>query len=120
MHKKQIMFLKLPLALVCGRSIAGVAAKVTYIDTTPAMLQIGQISAENDHISNMTFVNGFVEELPFPDESFDIVMTRLSFHHFTEMDTPFSELNDIVKDSAHITALRIFTFGLWLVEQYQK
>lgn len=90
---------------VCGRAIAPYAAKVTCIDATPAMLEIGQTSAENEHRSNMTFINGFAEELPFPDESFDIVMTRLSFHHFTKMDTPFSEMNRVLKTGGKLVII---------------
>ncbi len=37
----------------------------------------------------MEFVNGFVEEIPFPDGHFDIVLTRLAFHHFIRIERSF-------------------------------
>lgn len=34
------------------------------------MLQIGQQEADKEHLSNMVFVQGYAEELPFLDSSF--------------------------------------------------
>lgn len=42
-------------------------------------------------------LKGYVEKLPFEDCTFDIVMTRLSFHHFTEMQVPFDEMRRVLK-----------------------
>ena len=82
---------------VCGRTIAPMVQKVTCLDATPAMLDIGIQSAKEAGIGNMEFVRGIIEKLPFPDASFDIVMTRLSFHHFQEMQTPFMEMDRVLK-----------------------
>lgn len=82
---------------ICGRSIAPFVNSVTCVDATPAMLEIGKEQAIAAGLSNLSFVNGFVEELPFAEESFDVVMTRLSFHHFTEMKQPFDEMNRVLK-----------------------
>ena len=39
---------------------------------------------KNSGLKNLIFVRGYAEELPFLDESFDIVFSRLAFHHFTD------------------------------------
>ena len=77
---------------VCGRSFAPYVRTVVCLDATDAMLEVGRREAENSGLKNMVFVRGYAEELPFPDESFDIVFSRLAFHHFTDPEKCFSEM----------------------------
>ena len=48
--------------------------------------------ALTENIRNIDFVEGLAENLPFEDETFDIVITRLAFHHFTNCEEPFNEM----------------------------
>lgn len=82
---------------ICGRSVAPFVQSVTCLDATPAMLAVGEEEAAKSGIANMRFINGYVEKIPFDDGYFDTVFTRLSFHHFTEMDTPFTEMSRVLK-----------------------
>ena len=66
--------------------------KFICLDATVPMLRIGQQEADKEHLSNMVFVKGYAEELPFLDNSFDIVFSRLAFHHFTDVTAVFSEM----------------------------
>lgn len=66
----------------CGRALAPLAGSVVCLDMTPAMLSVGKAEAEKANLSNMTFVRGDAMELPFLDNSFDIVLSRLAFHLF--------------------------------------
>ena len=56
------------------------------------MLEVGRREAESGGLKNMVFVRGYAEELPFLGESFDIVFSRLAFHHFTDTEKCFSEM----------------------------
>ena len=71
---------------ICGRSLAPHAGHVVCLDATPAMLEVGKQESENHEIRNITFVKGYAEDLPFLDCSFDIVISRLAFHHFTNVE----------------------------------
>lgn len=82
---------------ICGRAFATYAAKVTCLDATPAMLQVGREEAEKVGLINMEFVEGMAENLPFADKSFDIVMSRLAFHHFVNPDKIFAEMKRVLK-----------------------
>ena len=70
----------------CGRSFAPLVQTVVCLDATLPMLQIGKREATNSHLNNMVFVKGYAEELPFLDDSFDVVFSRLAFHHFIDID----------------------------------
>lgn len=89
----------------CGRAMAPFAASVVCVDATPAMLDAGRKFAIEEGIENMNFINAFVEDLPFSDNSFDIVMTRLSFHHFTEMAGPFAEMHRVLKPGGKLVII---------------
>ena len=61
------------------------------------MLEVGKKEAEDAGISNITFVKGIAEELPFLDNSFDIVISRLAFHHFVNPEEIFTEMMRVLK-----------------------
>ena len=82
---------------ICGRAVAPYAGHITCLDMTPAMLLVGKKAAEKECLDNMSFVLGDVAELPFLDESFDIVFSRLAFHHFPDIEQPFSEMKRVLK-----------------------
>ena len=81
----------------CGRALASLVHTVVCLDATVPMLQIGKQGAQKSHLDNMVFVKGFAEELPFLDNSFDIVLSRLAFHHFTDTDGVFHEMVRVLK-----------------------
>lgn len=82
---------------ICGRALAPFVKKVVCVDATSAMLAVGKEKAAADAISNMEFVEGLAEQLPFADETFDIVITRLAFHHFASSEEPFQEMKRVLK-----------------------
>ncbi len=86
----------------CGRAFAPLAKTVICLDATVPMLQIGKQYAQKNHLDNMVFVNGYAEELPFLDNSFDIVLSRLAFHHFTDTDRVFREMVRVVKQGGKL------------------
>ena len=82
---------------VCARALAPYVAQVTCLDATAEMLEIGRAEAARQGLSNLSFLEGYAEQLPFADESFDLVITRLSFHHFTSVELPFREMHRVLK-----------------------
>lgn len=90
---------------ICGRAVAPFVKTVTCLDATPAMLAVGKKKAKKCGITNMHFVNGYVENIPFDSQHFDVVFTRLSFHHFTEMDTPFLEMSRVLKSGGQFVII---------------
>ena len=88
----------------CGCAIAGCVKKVVCLDATQAMLDVGRRKAEERNLTNMEFVIGEVENLPF-ENIFDAVITRLAFHHFPDIEKPFSEMNRVLKNSGKLVII---------------
>lgn len=67
-------------------SFAKRCADVVAYDGTQEMLDQAKIVAKEEGVSNVKFVKGNVEKLPFENESFNIVVTRRAAHHFVHKD----------------------------------
>ena len=67
------------LDVACGSGNAAIAAarrgcKAVGVDFVPALLERGRIRAEAEHL-DVEFTEGDAEDLPFPDASFDAVVS---------------------------------------------
>jgi ubiquinone/menaquinone biosynthesis C-methylase UbiE len=87
------------LDVACGGGIVVCAfaphvAHATGIDLTPAMLDHAHNLATREQLSNVTWHHGDVTALPYPDNSFSIVVTRFSLHHLVN---PVATLKDMVR-----------------------
>lgn len=66
---------------------------ITAIDTSISKLYT---------FDNIEFMKGSVEQLPFASESFDIVITVLSLHHWKEKGKGISEIYRVLKKEGRI------------------
>ena len=74
------------------------ANQMTHESTTlEKVRQSFAVQAQKEGLSNMEFVFGICEALPFADGAFDAVFSRLAFHHFAEPDTPFAEMVRVLR-----------------------
>ena len=85
------------LDVACGGGIvvcafAAVVKHATGIDMTQAMLERARALAAEKGVANVTWREGEVERLPFPDGSFTIVVTRFAMHHFLDPAAVFREM----------------------------
>ena len=77
------------LDVACGPGLIVVAfartvKHATGIDLTPAMLDRARTYAAQQGVTNVTWQQGDVLPLPYPDASFSIVTSRFAFHHFLD------------------------------------
>ncbi len=79
--------------------------KIYAVDITEAMLEQGQILANKNQVSNIEFVLGSAEKLPFEKDTFDTVVTRYSFHHFFEPEAVLMEMKRVCKPGGSVVVM---------------
>jgi ubiquinone/menaquinone biosynthesis C-methylase UbiE len=77
-----------------GRAIAPRVRCVVCLDLTPEMLHEGEQAAQREGLTNITFLRGAAEDLPYPDSVFDAVVSRFAVHHFVE---PLVQVREMVR-----------------------
>lgn len=87
---------------ICGRALAPHVKTMDCLDFTEAMLAQGKQLASAAGIDNIAFVMGNAEALPYEDGTFDLVITRLSLHHFVNPETPFKEMERVLKKGGRL------------------
>jgi ubiquinone/menaquinone biosynthesis C-methylase UbiE len=85
------------LDVACGGGIVVCAfaphvMHATGIDMTPAMLERARTLAAEKGIANVSWREGDVAALPYPDGVFSIVVTRFAVHHFPDPSAVFREM----------------------------
>jgi SAM-dependent methyltransferase len=82
-------------SLVAAQMV-GPEGRVTGIDMTPQMLAKARAAAAELGLTNVEFVEGEAERLPFPDESFDVVVSNGVIDLVPDKDAVFAELHRVL------------------------
>jgi SAM-dependent methyltransferase len=83
-------------SLVAAQMV-GANGRVVGIDMTPEMLAKARTAAGGMDAANVEFVEGEAEHLPFPDESFDVVISNGVIDLIPDKDAVFSELHRVLR-----------------------
>ncbi|WP_055076713.1 class I SAM-dependent methyltransferase [Pseudanabaena sp. 'Roaring Creek'] len=95
------------LDVACGSGIvacafAKLADHVTGIDITPAMLEQADRLAQKISLTNLSWLQGDIATLPFPDASFSLVVSRYAFHHFEQTQEVLAEMRRVCRQGGRI------------------
>ncbi len=74
----------------------GVVREATCTDISPGMLETLEANAENLGL-DVTTATADAAELPFDDESFDLVLGHAVLHHLPDLDRAFAEFHRVLK-----------------------
>ncbi len=80
-----------------ANALAPFVQKVTAMDLTPKMLLAAEKFISGNGHSNVVFVEGDAEKMPFQNETFDIVSCRIAPHHFPNIEHFISEVYRVLK-----------------------
>jgi ubiquinone/menaquinone biosynthesis C-methylase UbiE len=113
------------LDVACGPGlvaceVAKVARHVTGIDLTPAMIEQARGRQQSFGLASLSWVQGDAQPLPFPDATFSRVVTRYSFHHFTDPKGVFAEMLRVCDPGGRVTVCDVFTASDGQSELYDR
>jgi ubiquinone/menaquinone biosynthesis C-methylase UbiE len=74
----------------------GVVREATCTDISPGMLETLEANAENLGL-DVTTATADAAELPFDDESFDLVLGHAVLHHLPDLDRAFAEFHRVLR-----------------------
>jgi ubiquinone/menaquinone biosynthesis C-methylase UbiE len=102
------------LDVACGPGLvacelARVARHVTGVDLTPAMIDQARERQGRGGFRNMAWVVGDAMPLPFPDATFSRVVTRYSFHHFSDPHAAITEMIRVCRPGGRVCVADVFT-----------
>jgi len=80
-----------------GFRLSALVGEVVAFDLSDAMLEVVAAEATRRGLNNLTTRQGFVEALPFPDASFDVVASRYSAHHWRDFEAGLAEARRVLK-----------------------
>src|SRR6202008_3961440 len=90
------------LDLGCGAghvsfAVAPRAKSVVAYDLSTDMLDVVARAAKDRGVGNTTTRQGVAEQLPFPDATFDRVLSRYSAHHWRDFEAGLREVARVLK-----------------------
>lgn len=100
------------LDLGCGGghvsfSVAPYVASVVACDLSQQMLAVVEAAAQRRDLSNIVTQQAQAESLPFDDVSFDLVITRFSAHHWSDVPAGLREAHRVLKPDGRMIVIDI-------------
>jgi len=91
----------------CGTGVAAVTAaragaRVTGLDLTPQLLQEARENARIAQLPEITWTEGDAEALPYPDASFDVVLSQFGHMFAPRPDVVIAQMRRVLKPGARI------------------
>lgn len=102
-----------------ARSIVGEQGSVTGLDFTEAMIAKALENNQKLGFSNVHFVHGDIENMPFRDNSFDVVVSNCVLNLVPDKAKAFAEMWRVIKPGGHFCVSDVVTIGN-LPEAVQK
>ncbi len=91
-------------------AVAFPRAELVGVDVSAEMVKAAQAAASPDQ--HMRFIQAAAEALPLNDASFDLVLTTLSFHHWTDQQRGIAEVHRVLRPGGAFVLADIAVAGL--------
>jgi demethylmenaquinone methyltransferase/2-methoxy-6-polyprenyl-1,4-benzoquinol methylase len=101
------------LDLCCGTgdlalALASRGVQVTGLDFSPQMLEVAEIRRQKNSrlkTQNLKFIRGDAQQIPFPDNSFDIVTMGYGLRNLADWEKGLDEMCRVAKPGARLIVL---------------
>lgn len=111
------------LDLGCGAGhvsfqVAPLVAEVVAYDLSQSMLDVVASTATARGLSTIVTERGAAERLPFPDASFEYVISRYSAHHWSDLGLALREVRRVLKPGGVAAFIDVMSPGSPLLDTY--
>jgi ubiquinone/menaquinone biosynthesis C-methylase UbiE len=89
--------------LTCEKYLQLNSAQIICMDYSNDMLEIAKRRFEDNNIKNIECRQGDVGNIPFENETFDIVLSMNGFHAFPDKEKAFVEIKRVLKNNGIFT-----------------
>ncbi len=93
------------------RAIVGETGKVTGLDFTEAMITKANQNNKKLGYSNVEFIQGDIEDMPLPDNSFDVVVSNCVLNLVPNKDKAFGQIRRVLKPGGHFCVSDVVVIG---------
>ncbi|PBC57972.1 class I SAM-dependent methyltransferase [Rhodococcus sp. ACPA1] len=90
---------------IVSRALAPRVTRIVAVDSTPAMIAEGRRRAAIEELTNLDFVRGTAEALPFAPATFTLVFARFALHHLTEPKRAVVEMARVCRPSGRVAVM---------------
>ena len=97
---------------VVAITAARAGAKVTALDLTPELLEQARENAGIAGLGDITWNEGDAEKLPYPDASFDVVLSQFGHMFAPRPDVAIAEMRRVLKPTGRVA------FATWPPEHF--
>jgi len=80
----------------------GPTGKAYGLDMTDEMLELARKNAEEANAENVEFLKGYIEEIPLPDASVDVVISNCVINLSTNKTAVFAEMSRVLRPGGRI------------------
>ena len=94
--------------------IVGQSGSVTYTDPSAGMVKAARDEADRRGLTNIRFHQCPANQLPFPDNSFDVAVSRLAAMFFPDPTAGLREILRVIKPGANLS------FVVWAARGVQS
>lgn len=80
----------------------GPTGKVYGLDMTDEMLELARRNADEADVDNVEFLKGYIEEIPLPESSVDVIISNCVINLSTDKTAVFSEMSRVLRPGGRI------------------